>query len=300
MPTLVTVGHVTHDEYGPRLLPGGSVYYAGLTWRALGGEARIITAMGEDFEAHDSLAGVEVQARRGAETTRFFNHYPHGPQTGDRVQIIAAQAQPVRPAPLPQPWRDPDVVFLAPVLDEVDLNAWRHALSGRHVALGLQGWLKAKAPPTDVPGQHRVVRSDWPGGPERLRSLMQGVDLVFLSDEDIAGDSTLLEGLVVHVPTVVLTLGAHGCRIYQGSQIASVGVFKARADSSSGPTVVDPTGAGDCFAAAFLYAIAQGSDVIDAAQLGAAAASIVIEAPAGGALPLVSAAFERARRVPVA
>ena len=295
MCTLLTVGHVTYDAYGSDSLPGGSVYYAGLTWRALGGEARIVTAAGEDFDTRAELPGVEVRALPATETTRFINHYTRGPQTGERQQIIAAQAAAVPPQALPHGWKGADVLFLAPVLDEVDLTAWRRAVSSRWVAVGLQGWLKARGSSTGSPDHHRVVRSKWPGDTKRLSSLMEGVDILFLSDEDMGDDSTLLSRLVDHVPMLVLTHGPRGCRIYSNGESAHVGVYRPHPDRPA----VDPTGAGDCFAAGFLYAIARGAEGVDAARLGAAAASIVIEAPAGGALPLVSAAFERAPLVPV-
>jgi hypothetical protein len=45
--------------------------------------------------------------------------------------------------------------------------------------------------------------------------------------------------------------------------------------------------------------MAQGADPVEAARLGAGAASFVVEAPGGEALPRVEGAFERAARVAV-
>jgi ribokinase len=61
--------------------------------------------------------------------------------------------------------------------------------------------------------------------------------------------------------TVIITQGAAGTLV--GDRL--VPVFPA--------TVVDPTGAGDAFTAAFAVAIAEGRDVIDAARFGSAAGS---------------------------
>jgi ribokinase len=61
--------------------------------------------------------------------------------------------------------------------------------------------------------------------------------------------------------TVIITQGADGTLV--GDRI--VPVFPA--------TVVDPTGAGDAFTAAFAVAIAEGRNVIDAVRLGSAAGS---------------------------
>ncbi len=61
--------------------------------------------------------------------------------------------------------------------------------------------------------------------------------------------------------TVIITQGADGTRV--GDVV--VPVFPA--------TVVDPTGAGDAFTAAFAVALADGHDVIDAVRFGSAAGS---------------------------
>ena len=63
---------------------------------------------------------------------------------------------------------------------------------------------------------------------------------------------------------------------------------------------MDPTGAGDVFAAAFLLALARGDDPVDAARLGAAAASIVVEGRGGDALPRLGETWARVAGVPIA
>ena len=57
--------------------------------------------------------------------------------------------------------------------------------------------------------------------------------------------------------------------------------------------VVDPTGAGDTFSAAFLYALANHAAPEQAGRLAAAAASIVIGGEGGEKLADVSHAFDR-------
>jgi len=55
---------------------------------------------------------------------------------------------------------------------------------------------------------------------------------------------------------------------------------------------VDPTGAGDTFAAGFVYGLARGDDPLRAARLGSAAASIVVEAVGGLAIPRIATEAE--------
>ena len=76
---------------------------------------------------------------------------------------------------------------------------------------------------------------------------MNGFDLVFCNSESREFvDATLGRPLDEQVPTVITTQGA------TGSEIETKGVrfFSPGFDAK----VVDTTGAGDCFAAAFLYA----------------------------------------------
>jgi sugar/nucleoside kinase (ribokinase family) len=70
-----------------------------------------------------------------------------------------------------------------------------------------------------------------------------------------------------------------------------VGIYPARE--------VDPTGAGDVFAAAFLTGMARGLDPVEAARLGAAAASIAVEGRATESLGRLADAPGRAVHVPV-
>jgi ribokinase len=77
---------------------------------------------------------------------------------------------------------------------------------------------------------------------------------------------------------VVVTLGAQGCRVITDG--AAVGVPAVSA------SVVDTTGAGDCFAAALAFRIASGWSVADAASFAVAAAGFSVGRPgARGGLP---------------
>jgi len=64
-----------------------------------------------------------------------------------------------------------------------------------------------------------------------------------------------------HLRGVVVTLGAHGCELWQqGVRTAIPGVVATE--------VVDPTGCGDAFRAALLYGLERGWSLADCARLG--------------------------------
>jgi len=64
-----------------------------------------------------------------------------------------------------------------------------------------------------------------------------------------------------HLRGIVVTLGAHGCELWQqGARTAVPGVAARE--------VVDPTGCGDAFRAALLYGLERGRSLVDCARLG--------------------------------
>jgi sugar/nucleoside kinase (ribokinase family) len=137
----------------------------------------------------------------------------------------------------------------------------------------------------DEDGRTKVIPRRWSPGREEL----QGVDVVCLSDEDLIGQGDLLELLCDCVPVVALTHERKGCDIIESGRKTWVGIHPARE--------VDPTGAGDTFAAGLLFGLAQGKSPPEAARLGAACASIIIEGPAGQGLARMAEAFQRAKSV---
>lgn len=117
------------------------------------------------------------------------------------------------------------------------------------------------------------------------------VGAAVIGEDEVRGDAELVARLAAAVPVVAFTHGARGCEVIVRRRTWRVGVHPARE--------VDPTGAGDVFAAAFFLALARGEDPLQAARLGAAAGSIAVEARGGGALGRVGEAFARAAHVPV-
>jgi 1D-myo-inositol 3-kinase len=275
VPVALAVGHVTLDRTARGLVPGGSAYYASRSFAALGARARAFTAAGADFPA-EALAGVEATIAAADRTTRFEN--AHG-RDGRRSQRVEAAAPPLRPESLPAAWREADVLLLAPVLGEVDLRPWARAVHARVAAIGVQGWVRAVRP------DGAVVQPRWDPDPADLA----GVGAAVLGEDDLAGQGDLVARLAAVVPIVVFTHGAHGCDVIERGRTRRVGVYPTRE--------VDPTGAGDVFSAGLLLGLARGLGAVEAARLGAAAASVVVEGLAGDALPRVGEAWERADRI---
>jgi sugar/nucleoside kinase (ribokinase family) len=275
-PSVVVCGHVTLDVVAGARLPGGPAWYAARALAALGATPRLLTAAAADFP-REALAGIEAEILRSPATTVFANAY--GPD-GARTQRVLSEAPPLDPARLPPAWGAPDALLLAPVLGEIDVPAFAAAVGARLVGLGVQGLVREVRP------GGAVVPRPWGFDPAALA----GVDAAVLGEDDVRGQGDLVARLAAAVPVVVFTHGARGCDVLARGRATHVGVYPVRE--------ADPTGAGDVFAAALLLALARGDDPVAAARLGAAAASVVVEARGGDALARVGEAWARVRSVP--
>ena len=255
MPRLLAVGHVTWDRLEGRQVLGGSVSYAALQARALGWEAAVLTAAGPDFDAARDLPGVHVFASRSPATTRFTNDYERG---GTRRQVLSARAGSVDVAVLPDAWRDPDVLFLAPVAGEV-AGGLARAFEAEVVGAAAQGWLRA----FDAEGN--VTAREWadPAGD------LAGVHVLVLSEHDLPRAGAQARELLSFVPIVALTRGWQGLSLYTREGLQEIPGLPREE--------TDPTGAGDVFAAALLVGYHETGDVAEAAAFAACAASCAVE-----------------------
>lgn len=253
----VAVGHITLDRVGERRVLGGSAWYAASAWRALGEEVRLVTAAGPELPPLPSWRGLDVHLRRAPRTTEFSNVHLGG---GRRRLLLHAQASPLPPLHADERC---EVLFLAPVLGEVPFEPWVRATDARLVGVGLQGWLK-QAEGRPRAGAEVRARPDLVD-PE----MFEGADVACLSEEDLAGDDRWLSRLVEVVPVVALTLAERGCEVIHRG--AATRVPAPPADE------VDPTGAGDVFAAGFLRALSRGAPPVEAARIATALGAAAVE-----------------------
>jgi 1D-myo-inositol 3-kinase len=255
MPRFLSVGHITRDRRPEGDVLGGSTAYAALTAKRLGWEVGVLTTAGPDFEPDRELPGVTVFSTPSSATTRFVNTYD---DDGSRHQVVTARASDVVLDPLPDDWRRPEVLILSPVAGE--LGAVSAASFEAEVVGGVaQGWLREIAVDGDV------APRPWTGA---SRDLL-GVHVVFLSEQDLPDAETGARDLLRHVPLVALTRGWRGLTLLGRSEEHEVPSLPRQE--------VDPTGAGDVFAAAFLVRYHEAGDPLDAAAFGACAASCAVE-----------------------
>lgn len=261
MPRLLTVGHVTWDRRGRDDVLGGTASYASLAARKLGWEAAALTSAGVDFDPARDLGGVEVFVEKSAATTRFQNDYDG---EGGRRQVLIARAGDIDLTGLPDRWRNPEALLLGPVAGE--LQAFPvSAFEAGGVGAIAQGWLREVAPDGTVSAR------EWPSAARDL----SGVHALFLSELDLPRGRRARDFLQF-VPIVVLTRGWEGVTLFTHDG--------ARDIPSLPRQEVDPTGAGDVFAAAFLVRYHEIGDPEEACAFAACAASCVVEGVGATAL----------------
>lgn len=254
MGRLLCVGHVALDRREGADVLGGAVSYASLAAMRLGWSAAIATSAGPDFDL-SLLPRMPVFAGSSAATTRFRNDYGGD---GSRSQTLLARADDVDLSLVPDSWRAPDALLLAPIIGEIPPGAAR-SFEASAVGAIAQGWLRQ----VDVDG--RVSPKAW-RDPE---ADLAGVHVLFLSESDGPDADASARELLRFVPMVAVTRGWHGLSLFtRGGE--------ERVSAVPRPEV-DPTGAGDVFAAAFLVHYAESEDPSAAAAFGSCAASFAVE-----------------------
>ncbi|HHJ06440.1 MAG TPA: hypothetical protein ENK24_02960 [Anaerolineae bacterium] len=261
--TYLLIGTVTKD-----LLPdggyttGGTVTYAGAMAKRLGWRPVIVTAAAADFAPPAHLADAEWRIASSPATTTFVNEYtPQG-----RRQTIGPIARSIEVDDIPPQYYQAPIVHICPLAQDVKpavIDLFDSAL----LVTTLQGWLRQ----WDAEGL--VSMGDW----RQICDLVPEFDAVVLSDEDIQYKESIAEVLAAKAPVLAVTQGQAGCTIFN------------KATSFPSPprpaTPLDPTGAGDVFAAAFFIRYHETKDLQQAAHFANVAASMAIERPGPAGVP---------------
>ena len=256
MSRVAVVGSLARDIVaGAAPRPGGAAFYAGRAFARLGSDAEIVTRCGAE-DAHWLLPSLEsfglpVMFREGERTAGFSFHYEgdhrvmHVDEVGDpwTVEDVTTWVD--------DALRDTGWVQVAALL-RTDFDAGGLARLGRerHLLIDAQGLVRV----AEVGPLERDAQID--------SAVLAPITILKLNEDEarvLAGgvDVELLRGL--RVPEVVVTLGSAGALVvtkHTSERIPPVVIDE----------IVDPTGAGDSFSAAYLHARSQGAAPIEAAR----------------------------------
>lgn len=246
-PDYLLIGHMTADLTPDGRLPGGTVSYATRTAASFGLRVALLTSVAEGDPLLDSLTPYgEIVSLPAAQTTTYENIYlPSG-----RVQYVRGVAAPITAAALPAHFLGAPLVHLAPIADEIDPQI-AHQFKDSTVLLTLQGWLRR----WDTDGRVHFKRWYDP-------SVLESIDVVVFSEEDIVESPQMEREFAGSVKHLIVTRAEKGGTYYHD------GVAH---DYTTPPVeLVNPTGAGDVFAASLLASLpAMNNDLLAAIRVAA-------------------------------
>ena len=243
------IGHVTKDLVPGGQRPGGTAAYSGLTALAWGANTALVTSCSPSCNL-SALDGIAIQRVLSGRETIFENRY----REGKREQWIRSVAESLGSVHIPKPWLTAAIVHLGPVAGEVKpglLDLFPHSLR----CATLQGWMRA----VDAGG--KVRHTVKPEAEEAAR----GADAAVFSLDDVDGDAAEAERLARTCRACAVTDGPHGCRVFWKGEVQA---FRAPTQPE-----IDPTGAGDIFAAVFFLRLKETGNAWDAARLATVIAS---------------------------
>lgn len=269
-PEYFAIGHVAKDMLAEgRFAPGGTVTYSALAAQRLGLQAAVVTSCApSDSYLLDALRdeGVLVHIKPSQATTTFSNIYD---RAGNRTQVLSAQAGLLSYSDVPEGWLKAPIVHLGPIAQELP-GKMPTILPGTLLGVTPQGWMRR----WDAEG--RVTQSAQPVPP--ALNLLPRQAILILSMEDLGHNADLVALYSKLAPLVVVTGGGGPALIYSnGEQLESV---PSRTVES-----VDPTGAGDVFATAFLVRYRETEEPVEATRFAHAVAARAIMGQGTSSIP---------------
>lgn len=272
MPELdyLVVGHVTADQTpdGPSL--GGTATYSSLVAVVLGQRVGLLTAASFEPGLIDILGDVRVARLPAADTTQFTNTY----ENLIRKQKVEHVAPSLSAKHLLPEWRDTPILHLAPVAREVE-NDFFNAFPKAFIGVTPQGWMRS------WDGDGLVRASEW----TNANVVLQRANAVVMSVEDVDQPEHIDEW-ARKAKVLVVTHGEAGAVVYHKGTIQHSPAFAAG-------KIVDPTGSGDFFAAAFFVRLADSGNPFASAEFANCVASFAVERKGFEAVPTAEQIEER-------
>jgi len=243
------------------VLGGSSIYFAAAA--SFFGPVRVVGAVGEDFPdafmdtfRHFDIDLSGIERRTGSRTFRWHGRYMQNMNIRETVSVqlnVLAEDLP----PVPESYRDSQYVFLAntdPASQMKLLSQFPHCKLS--VADTMDLWINTQK--------------------DQLTQLMTKVDGLVLNNdeaEQLTGETNVIlaaEKIVgMGPPFVVVKKGEHGAMVEHSGAKVVLPAFPAG-------NVVDPTGAGDCFAGGMMgYLAATGDLSLPALRMAMAYGTIV-------------------------
>jgi sugar/nucleoside kinase (ribokinase family) len=258
------IGHIAVDltPDGKRL--GGTATYSALTAQAMGLRVGIVTSWAAEIPL-GLLGSIPVISYPSDQSTIFENIY----HDNRRTQKIHHVAERLDFYHIPDAWRKAPIIHLGPIAQEVEPSIVR-SLSNPFVGVTPQGWMRA----WDEEGHIR--HTEWP----EARFVLERCNAAVISVEDVDDDEGRIEELAAACSVLVVTEADEGARVYWNGDVRRV--------RPPDVELIDPTGAGDIFAALFFSRLYQTRDPWEATRFATRLAAISVTRPGFDGIPTLA------------
>ena len=264
----LAIGHVARDEFEgePTWRLGGTALYTAATAARLGARAAIVTRVGPNERAalaeRCAQLGVELHALPAEVTTTFAFRY----EDGRRLMRLKARARGLALTDVPVALRSVRAVILGSIAHEIDRDLLGAFPDAARVVTA-QGYLR------EWTADGSIHPRRWDDAAE----VMATASAIVLSDDDVGGDlgeprrwAALHADKPMPLAPVIVTFAERGSLVLVGGTEVTVPAYHA-------DRVVDPTGAGDAFAAGLAVALAEHRPLIEGVRFAHAVASFAVE-----------------------
>jgi sugar/nucleoside kinase (ribokinase family) len=249
----LAIGHVCHDWTPSGNILGGTTSYASFFARKMNLQTAILTSFGSDFEFQNRFQNITLHSIPSKKTTVFKNVY----DGSHRQQFLLKKSNNISTIHIPDDFQQPKMVLFGPIANEIDFEIL-DIFDNSMIAICPQGWMRRWDSNGKVFNQ---ILKDW--------SVFQKADIIILSEEDLNFQLYLIPKLASLIKILVITKGEKGADVYFENKKHTFPIFPSN--------MVDPTGAGDIFATAFLIRYFETNDIPLSTNYANAAASFCIE-----------------------
>ena len=249
--SILVVGSVAFDSISTpfgsaeRALGGSATYFS--VSASFFSPVQLVAVVGEDFTEEEMKAfegrPIDTSGLSRVEGKTFFWSGEYGfdlnvAETKDTQLNVFAEVQPK----LPEAFRSPDVLFLANIHPDLQLDVLRQAKRPRLVALDTMNYWITSAKP-------------------ELERVLREVDMLVINEGEVrqlTGEPNILKASrMIHdmgPQTLVLKRGEYGVLLLTPESIFAAPAYPLE-------SVFDPTGAGDSFAGGFMGFLASCSEL---------------------------------------
>lgn len=249
--SILVVGSVAFDSISTpfgsaeRALGGSATYFS--VSASFFSPVQLVAVVGEDFTEEEMKAfegrPIDTSGLSRVEGKTFFWSGEYGfdlnvAETKDTQLNVFAEFQPK----LPEAFRSPDVLFLANIHPDLQLDVLRQAKRPRLVALDTMNYWITSAKP-------------------ELERVLREVDMLVINEGEVrqlTGEPNILKASrMIHdmgPQTLVLKRGEYGVLLLTPDSIFTAPAYPLE-------SVFDPTGAGDTFAGGFMGFLASCSEL---------------------------------------